>query len=189
MSLEDKKEEKKVKQADIKEALMNLLNSSATGGNQFVTFSIGSEDYGIDIKKVQEITAFKDLTVLPNTPNYIKGILNLRGNVIPIMDPRVRFGLEEKTFDKKSVIIIFKSNNKTIGMIVDKISDVLTIDKENIEDTPEMAMNIDTSLLSGVGKVGDKFVIILSIDKILTNKEIDSLSSSKNPDLQDNKEA
>ena len=101
MSLEDKKEEKKVKQADIKEALMNLLNSSATGGNQFVTFSIGSEDYGIDIKKVQEITAFKDLTVLPNTPNYIKGILNLRGNVIPIMDPRVRFGLEEKTFDKK----------------------------------------------------------------------------------------
>ncbi|HLE10718.1 MAG TPA: chemotaxis protein CheW [Bacteriovoracaceae bacterium] len=164
--LGEKKEQVKQKKADIKEALMNLLNSSTSGGNQYVTFAIGQEEYGIEIKQVQEITAYRTLTSLPNTPHYVKGILNLRGNVIPIMDPRIKFGMPEVEYNKSSVIIIFKTHEKTIGMIVDKISDVLTIEQAAIQETPEMAMNIDTQFLNGVGKVGEKFIIILDIDKI-----------------------
>ena len=163
----DKEETNKI---DIKEALMNLLSSSTTGGNQYVTFQIGNEEYGIEIQQIQEITAYRELTNIPNTPDYVRGILNLRGNVIPIMDPQIRFGITKKEYLKSSVIIIFKSQSKTIGMIVDKISDVLTIEKQKIEATPDMAMDIDTNFLSGVGKVGEKFIILLDIDNIF-NKD------------------
>ena len=172
---DDKGNPKQTAKADIKEALMNLLNSSSTGGNQYVTFSIGTEEYGIEIKQVQEITAFRSLTNLPSTPEHVKGILNLRGNVIPVMDPRILFGMPEVEYDKSSVIIIFSAQEKTVGMIVDRISDVLTIDKEAIEETPDMAVNINTQFLNGVGKVGDKFVIVLDIDKIFAKEDVANL--------------
>jgi purine-binding chemotaxis protein CheW len=152
---------------------MNLLNSTAQGGNQFVTFVIGSEEYGIEIKAVQEITAYRPLTHLPNTPSYVKGILNLRGNVIPIMDPRIKFGLPEVEHTKSSVIIIFKTQGRIIGMIVDKISDVITIEKKNIEETPDVSIDINTKFIDGIGKVADKFVIVLNIDKIFSKEEIE----------------
>lgn len=157
---------------NVKEALMNLLNSSNSGGNQFVTFAIGNEEYGISIHSVQEISRLKDITPLPNTPNYILGILNLRGHVIPIIDPRLKFGLSAQEYSKSAVIIIFESLGKTVGMVVDRISDVLTINKENIEDTPTMAMDIDTQFLSGVGRTGERFIIILDVESFFKKNEI-----------------
>ena len=158
--------------SDVTNALMNLLNSSAQGGNQFVTFNIGLEEYGIAIKSVQEITAYRELTHLPNTPNYVKGILNLRGSVIPIMDPRIKFGLTENADNKMSVVIIFKAQDKTVGMIVDKISDVLTIEQKNIEETPDVSAQINTQFIDGIGKVNERFIIILNIDKIFSRDEL-----------------
>ena len=160
------------KKTDIRHALMNLLNSSSSEGNQFVTFAIGNEIYGLDITLVQEITAYRNLTYLPNTPKYVKGILNLRGHVIPVMDPRLRFDLPTSEYDHTAVIIIFKTQNKTMGMIVDKIQDVITIEQENIEDTPEMAINIHSNFLQGVGKVDNNFVIILDCQRIFAAEEV-----------------
>ncbi|MBF0299369.1 MAG: purine-binding chemotaxis protein CheW [Oligoflexia bacterium] len=174
MSMEKKQFENK---ADIKEALMNLLHSSTTGGNQFVTFNIATEEYGININSVQEITGHRPLTYLPNSPKHIKGILNLRGNIIPVMDPRIKFGLDEVQYDKNSVIIIVESFEKNIGIIVDNIKDVLTIDSKNIEDTPKIGdtNKIDVQFLEGVGKVGDKFVIILNINKVFSKEELSQI--------------
>jgi len=162
--------DKKNKRSEVTASLMNLLNSSTQGGNQYVTFNIGVVDYGIDIKAVQEITAYRPLSRLPNTPPYVKGILNLRGNVISIMDPRIKFGLKEVVFNKTSVIIIFKSLDNTIGMIVDNISDVMTIEKKYIEKPADVSTEINTKFVDGIGKIGEKFVIILNIDKMFSNE-------------------
>lgn len=156
----------KVERADIKEALMNLLNSSAEGGSQYVTFKIGKEEYGIPIRSVQEITGYKKLSELPNTPEDIVGIFNLRGSVIPIMDPRIKFGMGSTEYSKDSVIIIFKSNNKTVGMIVDEVRDVLTIDQGHVDETPALTTDLHTEFISGIGKVAEKFIIILNVDKV-----------------------
>jgi len=161
--------DKKTKRSDITAALMNLLNSSAQGGDQYVTFTIGNEDYGIDIKAVQEITAYRHLSHLPNTPPYVKGILNLRGNVISVMDPRIRFGLKEIDFNKTSVIIIFRSKDKSIGLIVDHISDVMTIEPKYIEKPADVSTAINTQFINGIGKVGKRFVIILNINELFAN--------------------
>ncbi len=160
------------KKGDVTHALLNLLNSSSQGGNQFVTFNIGEEEYGIPIKSVQEITAFRNLTHLPNTPSFVKGILNLRGSVIPIMDPRTKFGMKEADNLKTSVIIIFKAVDKTIGMIVDRISDVLTIEQKNIEGTPDVSTEINTQFIQGIGKINERFIIILDIEKMFSRDEL-----------------
>lgn len=155
---------------DVKAALLNLLNSSDSGGNQYVTFTIGEEEYGIEITSVQEITAYRELAYLPNVPPFVKGILNLRGKVIPVMDPRLKFGLAPTQYNSMSVIVIFEVGEKVSGMIVDKISDVLTIDKENIEETPDVAVDIDTQYIDGIGKIDDRFVTLLNINKIFTHE-------------------
>ncbi|MBF0297737.1 MAG: chemotaxis protein CheW [Oligoflexia bacterium] len=156
---------------DIKEALINLLNSSSSGGNQFVTFNIANEEYGINIKSVQEITSFRELTHLPNFPTYVKGILNLRGNIIPVVDPRIKFKMNEIEHSKSSVIIIVNTGEKSAGLIVDNIKDVLTIDTKNIEETPEMSTELDTYFIEGIGKVGEKFIIILNVGMIFGKEE------------------
>jgi len=165
MTIKDKR-----KSSDITEALMNLLNSSAQEGMQYVTFLIGEEEYAIAISLVQEITALKPLTPLPNTQDFVRGILNLRGNVIPVMDLRAIFGLPPTEFSKHTVIIIFNNNEKKIGLIVDQISDVITIDKSNIEDTPDVALSINTSFIDGIGKIGDRFIIMLNLSTVFSTQ-------------------
>lgn len=160
-----------------KDALMNLLNSSAEEGNQYVTFKIDDEEYALDINRVQEITGYTKLTKLPNAHKSIKGMFNLRGNVIPIFDLRIKFKLKEKEYDKFSVIIVFRTNNKTIGMIVDEVSDVLNIDKDKIQDAPDLSMSIDTQFIEGVGKVGEKLIIVLNLEKLLSEDEINKIQS------------
>lgn len=170
--MSDQKQQRTENKADIKEALMNLLNSSSTGGSQYVTFRIATEEYGIEIKSVQEITGYKKLNEVPNTPDYVAGIYNLRGSVIPIMDPRIKFGLETIDHTKDSVIIIFNSKGKTVGMIVDEVRDVLTIEKENIDETPELSLDLSTEYINGIGKVGGKFIVILSTANLFSAEEL-----------------
>lgn len=168
---QEEQNKKADERGDIKEALMNLLNSSASGGNQFVTFNIAKEEYGIEIKSVQEIVGHRPLTYLPNAPRYVKGILNLRGNVIPIMDPRIKFDMPDGSYDKSSVIIIVKSFEKSVGILVDQIKDVLTIESGQIENTPDVSTNLDGQFIRGIGKVGEKFIIILDVEKIFPTDE------------------
>ena len=150
---------------------MNLLNSSLQEGSQYVTFFIGEEEYGIKIQSVQEICPLKELTHLPNTPEHIKGILNLRGNVIPVIDLRKVFHLPSIPATRSSVIIILKNKEKINGLLVDQISDVMTIDSKQVEDTPDMALTINSSFIDGIAKLNDRFIIVLDMTKVFSNME------------------
>lgn len=138
--------------------------------NQFVVFKVGTEEYAIPILKVNEIIRLKGvkITEIPNTYNYITGIINLRGEVIPIMDIRLRFNMEQKQIDDNSRIIIVNLQNKAVGFLVDSVSEVATVETENITDPPEEISDIDNRYITGIAKYKDKILVILNIDMIIT---------------------
>jgi purine-binding chemotaxis protein CheW len=143
----------------------------ATDGNQFLTFTLGREEYGVEILKVQEIKGYSAVTPLPNTPRYIKGVLNLRGTIVPIIDLRAKFGLQEIEYDKFTVIIVVVVNSKVTGFIVDTVSDVLNIPASDIQPAPEFSSEVDISIISGMAKAAEKLIILLDINKVLSPEE------------------
>lgn len=150
----------------------------AADGQQFLTFTLQDEEYGIDILRVQEIKGFSMVRPIPNAPQYIKGVLNLRGTVVPIVDLRNRFGMEEIEYNQFTVIIVVSVGTKVVGLIVDAVSDVLNIPNDQIEDTPEMGGDIDSSYFTGMGKVGEKLVLLLNIDKLVNAERLDEVGSA-----------
>jgi purine-binding chemotaxis protein CheW len=139
----------------------------ATDGSQFLTFSLGDELYGVDILRVQEIRGYTAVTRIPNTPDHIKGVLNLRGTIVPIVDLRTKFGIEKAEYTMFTVIVVVVVADKVMGIVVDAVSDVLNIDKKGIQLPPEFGSQVDVSVLSGIGKCGDRLVAILDIDRLL----------------------
>ncbi len=142
-------------------------------GRQFVTFTLANEEYGLDIMKVQEIIGYQGFTKIPNLPTFIKGVINLRGTVVPVVDLRTKFYLEEKEYNKFTVIIVLVVLGRIMGMIVDTISDVISLADNEIEATPDFGTKIQTKFLKGMGKKGDKFVILLDIDRIMNEEDLE----------------
>jgi purine-binding chemotaxis protein CheW len=151
------------------EQLDTLSNqiSFATDGSQYLTFRLGDEEYGIEILKVQEIKGYTAVTPIPNTPAYMKGVMNLRGTVIPVLDLRSKFGMSEAEYTAFTVIIVVKVGAKTMGVIVDGVSDVLNIPKGDIQPTPDFGGAVDAHFISGMAKAGEKLVALLDIDTVL----------------------
>ena len=150
------------------------IGPSATGGQQFVTFSLAKEEYGVDIMKVQEIIGYQEgFTKIPNLPTFIKGVLNLRGTVVPVIDLRMKFTLEDKEYNKFTVIIVLSVLGRIMGMIVDSISDVVYFNHNEMEAAPNFGMQISTEFIKGMGKKDDKFVILLDMDKVMSQKELE----------------
>jgi purine-binding chemotaxis protein CheW len=147
-------------------ATMDTLGVAADS-DQFLTFTIAGEEYGIEILRVQEIKGISKIRPIPNAPSYVKGAMNLRGAVVPIVDLRNRFGMQEADYNKFTVIIMVSVGNKVIGLVVDAVSDVLNIGKDQIEDTPDISGDIDSSYFRGMGKIGDKLVLLLNLDRLL----------------------
>lgn len=145
--------------------------------NKYLTFSLGKEDYGLEILKVREIIGVIGITVVPRMPDFVKGVINLRGKVIPVIDMRLKFGMEAVAQTEETCIIVIDMENILIGILVDRVSEVLDIDRENIEDTPEFGVKIDTDFILGIGKAKDKVIMILDIGKVLTSSEMKSLAS------------
>ena len=139
--------------------------------HQFLTFALGQEEYGVEILKIQEIKGFSAITPLPNTPAHVKGVLNLRGTIVPIVDLRRKFGLPEEAYTKFTVIVVVQVRGQILGFIVDAVSDVLTVTGADIQPTPELHGQVDTACLTGLAKAGEKLVILLDIDKVLTIAE------------------
>jgi len=139
--------------------------------NQFLTFALGQEEYGVEILKIQEIKGYSAITPLPNAPAYVKGVLNLRGTIVPIVDLRKKFGLPEVEYTKFTVIVVVQVLGQTMGFIVGAVSDVLTVSGSNIQPTPDLHGQVDTSFLNGLAKAGEKLVILLDIEKVLTAVE------------------
>lgn len=138
------------------------------GGRQFLTFQLGEEQFGIDILRVQEIKGLAHLTQIPNVPSYIKGVMNLRGTVVPVIDLRSRFAMENVSYNQFTVIIIVNVGNRIIGLVVDAVSDVLNVSKDGVEELPDLGNGIDTTFVAGMARSGDHLITLLDIDNLLT---------------------
>ena len=145
---------------------------SLTGVDQFLTFILGAETYGIDILRVQEIKGWEEPTCIPNMPDYIKGVINLRGAVIPIVDLRQRFSLREVSYDHTTVVIIVQVKNddgshKAVGIVVDGVSDVHDIDLTSLQPSPKVASAISDAYIRGLATLEGKMVIVLNVDELV----------------------
>jgi len=144
--------------------------------SKYLTFKLADEEYGVEILKVREINGLMEITAVPRMPLYMKGVINLRGKVIPVMDLRLKFGLEEIKHTEETCIIVVDVG-KEVGIIVDTVSEVLDIAGENVEPPPAMGGAVDTSFILGMGKVGDAVKILLDINKVLTAEELEDAAS------------
>jgi len=138
---------------------------------QLVSFNIGDEEFGVDILKVQEINRMVDVTRVPNTPEYVDGVINLRGKVIPIIDLRRRFGMERKEKDKNSRIIVVELKGKVIGFVVDAVSEVLRIKKSVSEPPPPIIAGIESDYITAIAKLENRLLILLYLERVLTTEE------------------
>ncbi|NJD67214.1 MAG: chemotaxis protein CheW [Candidatus Methylomirabilota bacterium] len=143
----------------------------ANDTQQFLTFALGQEEYGVEILKIQEIKGFAAITPLPNAPTFLKGVLNLRGTIVPIIDLRKKFGLPEVELTKFTVIVVVQVQGKITGFIVDAVSDVLDVAGTDIQPAPDLHGQVDTTCINGLAKAGEKLVILVDIEKVLTTGE------------------
>ncbi len=139
----------------------------AADGSQFLTFLLEEEEYGLEILRVQEIKGYSKITPLPNTPREVKGVMNLRGSVVPIIDLRARFGLREAEYTRFTVIIVVTVGTKIVGLVVDAVSDVLNVEAKEMVPTPDLGAGVDTSFLTGIARTGDRLVSLLNIDRLV----------------------
>lgn len=144
---------------------------------QLVTFSIGEEEFGVNILKVQEIIRTMEITKVPRSPDFVEGVINLRGKVIPIIDLRRRFGLAPRPEDKDTRIIVIEINSIIVGFVVDAVSEVLRIPASTVEPPPPVVAGVDSDYISGVGKLQDRLLIMLDLDKLLSSEDMDLLNN------------
>jgi purine-binding chemotaxis protein CheW len=155
---------------------INILDDEDEDGedtqeDKYLTFVISKEDYGIEIRYVTEIIGIQEITDVPDMPNYVKGVINLRGKVIPVMDVRLRFGVEERLYDDRTCIVVININEQPVGLIVDRVLDVLDIQKSEIEPPPRMRKGMSNRFVQGMGKSGDHVKILLNANKLLFDEE------------------
>lgn len=135
--------------------------------DKFLTFILGQEEYGIEIKYVTEIIGIQNIAGVPDMPHYIKGVINLRGKVIPVMDVRLRFGLQEREYDDRTCVIVINIDEQSVGLIVDRVSEVLDIPETQVEPPPRVKNGGSSRFIQGMGKVGDRVKILLNAHQLL----------------------
>ncbi|AMV22951.1 Chemotaxis protein CheW [Gemmata sp. SH-PL17] len=148
-----------------------------THGSQFLAFRLGDEEYGVEILRVQEIKGYSRITPLPNTPSEMKGVMNLRGSVVPVIDLRIRLGMREAEYTVFTVIIVVTVGTKIVGLVVDAVSDVLNVESDEKLPAPDLGAGVDTSFLTGIARTGERLVSLLNIDKLIGNAGELSLSA------------
>ena len=157
-------------------ATRQLNESIADKEGKYLTFSLGAEEYGLEILKVREIIGYIDVTAVPQTPPYVKGVINLRGQVIPVVDLRTKFGMQTAEVTEQSCIIVVESTQSgrkaNTGIIVDRVQEVLDIAGTDIEEAPQFGGSVDTDFILGMAKVGDSVKILLDIDRVLGGIEL-----------------
>ena len=141
-------------------------------GSEFLAFTLGKEEYGIDILKVQEIRGYEPVTRIANAPAFIKGVVNLRGTIIPVVDMRIKFNLGTPTYDQFTVVIILNIAGRVVGMVVDSVSDVMTLQPEQIKPAPEVGTVFDSDYLIGLGTLGERMLILVDIDKLMSSSDM-----------------
>ncbi|TWG84122.1 purine-binding chemotaxis protein CheW [Cupriavidus gilardii J11] len=142
-------------------------------GQEFLVFTLGSEEYGIDILKVQEIRGYDGVTRIANAPDFIKGVTNLRGVIVPIVDLRIKFRLGNVKYDHQTVVIILNVAGRVVGIVVDGVSDVLTLTGDAIKPAPEFGVSVSTEHVTGLGTVDGRMLILLDIERLMTSPEME----------------
>ena len=149
---------------------------------KYLTFALAQEEYGLEILKVREIIGYMDITAVPQTPHHVKGVINLRGKVIPVIDLRLRFGVEERAYNERTCIIVVEiigtAGTVLIGIVVDAVSEVLNIKAEDIEDAPTFGTHINTEYILGMAKMDGGIKILLDIDRVLNEQDVALLESA-----------
>jgi purine-binding chemotaxis protein CheW len=139
---------------------------------EFLAFTLGSEEYGIDIQKVQELRGYDAVTRIANAPDYIKGVVNLRGTIVPILDMRIKLKLGTPGYDQFTVVIILNVAGRTMGMVVDSVSDVTTLSPEQIKPAPPMGSALDVNYVTGLGTIDQRMLILVDIDQLMSSPDI-----------------
>jgi purine-binding chemotaxis protein CheW len=147
-------------------------NDGDNAGEEFLAFTLGNEEYGIDILRVQELRGYETVTRIANAPAFIKGVVNLRGTIIPVVDMRIKFNLGSPTYDQFTVVIILNIAGRVVGMVVDSVSDVMTLAPEQVKPAPEIVTAFDTEYLIGLGSIDERMLILVDIDKLMTSSEM-----------------
>lgn len=143
-----------------------------TSAAEFLSFTMGQEEYGLDIFKVQEIRGYEAVTRLANAPDYFKGVINLRGVIVPVIDMRIKLGLGPPIYDQFTIVIVLNIKGNVMGMVVDSVSDVTTLTPEQIRPAPKFDTAIDTGYLIGLGTIDQRMLILVDIEKLMTSDDI-----------------
>jgi len=154
------------------QAQTGMQASGEIDGKEFLAFTLGQEEYGIDILRVQEIRGYEPVTRIANAPDFIKGVVNLRGIIVPVVDMRIKFDLGTPTYDQFTVVIILNIAGRVMGMVVDSVSDVTTLAPEQVKPAPEMGTGFDSDYLIGLGTLNERMLILVDIDKLMSSSEM-----------------
>jgi purine-binding chemotaxis protein CheW len=152
--------------------------SGIAASGEYLTFTLGQEEYGIDILKVQEIRGYDAVTKIANAPPFIKGVINLRGVIVPIVDLRIKFNLGHLTYDQFTVVIILNIGKRVMGIVVDGVSDVIQLSSDNLRPSPEFGSILDTRYILGLGTVEDRMIIVVDIERLMTSQEMSLVESA-----------
>jgi len=150
---------------------------AAAGAREYLTFRLDQEEYGIDILKVQEIRGYEPPTRIANAPEFIKGVVNLRGTIVPIVDMRLKFNCTQAEYNSFTVVIILNLRHRVVGIVVDSVSDVMELTAENIKAAPEIESVIDNGCILGLGSVGQRMLILLDIEKLMSSVDMGLVSA------------
>ncbi|SBV36131.1 purine-binding chemotaxis protein [uncultured Stenotrophomonas sp.] len=157
---------------------MNDTSTTAAGtGGEYLSFTLGNEHYGVDILKVQEIRGYDAVTRVPDAPDYIKGVINLRGTIVPVIDLRLKLRLEQARYDAFTVMIVLNMEDRVVGIVVDSVSDVIPLSAEQIRPKPEFGAAVDTRFISGIGTQDERMLILLDIETLLDTADLGQITS------------
>lgn len=160
---------------------VNAATSGAvanSGAGEYLTFVLGAEEYGLEILKVQEIRGYDSVTQIANTPEFIKGVVNLRGKIVPIVDLRIKFNLGKVEYDEFTVVIILNLNGRVVGIVVDGVSDVMALQDDQIRDVPSLVTSIDTKYIVGLATVEEQMLILVNIEQLMSSPEMELLDAA-----------
>jgi purine-binding chemotaxis protein CheW len=146
--------------------------------NEFLTFTLGDEEYGVDILKVQEIRGYDTVTKVPNAPAFIKGVINLRGTIVPVVDLRLKFNLGRADYNEFTVMIILNVARRVVGMVVDGVSDVMQLTPEQIRPAPEFGSGVNTRFITGIGALEQRMLILMDIEKLMSSEDMALMDSA-----------
>jgi purine-binding chemotaxis protein CheW len=147
-------------------------------GGEFLTFRLGAEEYGIDILRVQEIRSYEQPTRIANAPAFMKGVVNLRGVIVPVVDLRLKLGCDSAEYNSFTVVIVLNVRGRIVGAVVDSVSDVLQLNRDQIRPAPEMNATVDASFITGIGGVGDRMLILMDIEALMSSADMGLIDSA-----------